>query len=53
MPEGTEGVYTPFVVEVPFKVEAATNVRLTIKGFSSGRVSGIIYVTSQEILLSP
>jgi hypothetical protein len=51
--ESTQGGYTPFVVEVPFKVEAATNVRLTIKANSQSRIEGLIYVISEEILLSP
>jgi hypothetical protein len=53
IPEGIEGVYTPFLVEVPFKVDSVTNVRITIKKFSSGRIGGLIYASSQEILLSP
>lgn len=53
VPEGNQGMYVPFIVEVPFKVDAVTNVRLTIKGFSSSRIEGIIYVVSEEILLSP
>jgi hypothetical protein len=53
VPEGVEGIHIPFVVDVPFSVETATNIRLTIKGFSSGRIGGIIYAISEEILLSP
>jgi hypothetical protein len=48
-----EGGYTPFMVEVPYQVSEPTWVRLTVKEMSSGRIQGMIQLTSLEVLLSP
>jgi len=47
------GGYTPFMVEVPYQVSEPTWVRLTVKEMSSGRIEGVIQLTSLEVLLSP
>lgn len=47
------GGYTPFMVEVPYQVSEPTWVRLTVKEMSSGRIQGMIQLTSLEVLLSP
>lgn len=47
------GGYTPFTVEVPYQVSEPTWVRLTVKEMSSGRIQGLIELTSFEVLLSP
>lgn len=48
---GAEG-YGTFSVEVPFKVNAATPVRLIVYE-RGGAISEMIYLTSREILLGP
>lgn len=47
------GGYTPFMIEVPYQVSEPTWVRLTVKEMSSGRIEGVIQLTSLEVLLSP
>jgi hypothetical protein len=47
------GDYVPFRVEVPYTVTAPTWVRLSVRMNSDGVINGPIYLTSQEILLSP
>lgn len=47
------GAHTPFMIEVPYQVYEPTWVRLTVKEMSSGRIEGIIELTSLEVLLSP
>ncbi len=47
------GGYVNFSAEVPFKVDKLTPVLMTIKAYSNGRISGMIYAISQEIVLSP
>jgi len=47
------GGYTPFTVEIPYQVSRATYVAVTVKVYSNTRISGIIYVTAREILISP
>ena len=49
----TAGGYTPFMVEVPYQVSEPTWVRLTVKEISSGRIQGLVQLTSLEVLLSP
>jgi len=48
-----EGGYTPFMVEIPYQVIEPTWVRLTVKEMSSGRIQGLVQLTSLEVLLSP
>ena len=52
-PRSTPGSYSPFTVEVPYKVTTPTWVRLTFQASSAGRVPGVVYATSLEVLLSP
>jgi hypothetical protein len=47
------GGYMPFMVEVPYQVSEPTWVRLTVKEMSTGRIEGVIQLTSLEVLLSP
>ena len=47
------GDYLPFHAEVPYTVLEPTWVRLSVRLDSDGRISGPLYLTSQEILLSP
>jgi hypothetical protein len=47
------GGYTPFMIEVPYQISEPTWVRLTVKEMSSGRLEGVIQLTSLEVLLSP
>lgn len=47
------GDYGTFTTEVPYQVDSPTWVRMIIKENSSGRLAGVVYLTSQEILLSP
>lgn len=47
------GGYTPFTVEIPYEVRRATYVSVTVKVYSNTRISGIIYVSAREILISP
>ena len=47
------GGYVNFAAEVPFKVDKLTPVVITIKAYSNGRISGMIYAISREIVLSP
>ena len=47
------GGYLPFTVEVPYQVSEPTWVRLTVKEMSTGRIEGVIQLTSLEVLLSP
>ncbi len=47
------GGYTPFMVEVPYQISEPAWVRLTVKEMSSGRIEGVIQLTSLEVLLSP
>jgi hypothetical protein len=47
------GGYTPFMIEVPYQISEPTWVRLTVKEMSSGRIEGVIQLTSLEVLLSP
>jgi hypothetical protein len=47
-----DGSYVPYTVEVPYKVQVATWVRLTISE-SSTRIPGMDHLTSVEVLLSP
>jgi hypothetical protein len=49
----TEGGYLPFSAEIPYQVDAPTWARLTIRQESSGRIPGMVYATSLEVLLSP
>lgn len=53
IPVDPQGEYVPFIVEVPYQVDKPTWVRLTIRQDSSGRIPGITYATSLEVLLSP
>lgn len=45
--------YKPFRAEVPYSVTEPTWVRLSVRLDSDGRISGPVYITTQEILLSP
>lgn len=45
--------YVPFRAEVPYTVTEPTWVRLSVRLDSDGRISGPVYLTTQEILLSP
>jgi len=47
------GGYGSFMAEVPYKVDTATWVRMTIKENSNNRLAGVMYLTSLELLLSP
>lgn len=47
------GDYLTFRAEVPYTVSTPTWVRLSIRQDSDGPISGLVYLTSQEILLSP
>ena len=47
------GGYTPFTVEIPYEVSRATYVLVTVKVYSNTRISGIIYATAREVLISP
>lgn len=47
------GDYVPFRAEVPYTVTAPTWVRLSVRMNSDAVINGPIYLTSQEILLSP
>ncbi|MCU0484765.1 MAG: hypothetical protein MUC85_01515 [Anaerolineales bacterium] len=47
------GDYVSFRAEVPYTVTEPTWVRLSVRMDSDGIISGPIYLTSQEILLSP
>ena len=48
-----KGEYTPFSVEVPYRVESPTWVRMVIRQEIAGRIPGMVYATSLEVLLSP
>jgi len=48
-----EGVYMPFSVEVPYTVNTPTWVRVVIRQENGGRIPGVVYATSLEVLLSP
>jgi len=45
--------HIPFDVFVPYEVSESTNVRLTIRQESDGRIPGTISLTSFEIILAP
>jgi hypothetical protein len=45
--------HVPFEVFVPYEVSESTNVRLTIRQESDGRIPGTISLTSFEIILAP
>lgn len=47
------GDYSSFRTEIPYAVSEPTWVRLSVRMVSDGPISGLIYLTSQEILLSP
>lgn len=47
------GGYTPFSVEIPYQVSRATYALVTVKVYSNTRISGMIYLISREILISP
>ncbi len=51
--QAAAGSYGPFTVEVPYKVDTPTWVRLIFQASSAGRVPGVVYATSLEVLLSP
>lgn len=48
-----DGGFTTFSVEVPYRVEETTWVRMVIRQESGGRIPGVMYATSFEVLLSP
>jgi hypothetical protein len=48
-----EGEYTTFSAEVPYRVEETTWVRMVIRQENGGRIPGVMYATSFEVLLSP
>lgn len=48
-----EGEYTPFSVDVPYQVGSPTWVRMVIRQENAGRIPGVVYATSLEVLLSP
>ncbi len=45
--------HTPFQVGVPYAVSTTTNVRLTIRQESAGRVPGTVALTSRKLVLEP
>ncbi len=45
--------HVPFDVFVPYQVSESTNVRLTVRQESDGRIPGTISLTSFEIILAP
>jgi hypothetical protein len=45
--------HTPFSVGVPYTVSASTDVRLTMRQESSGRIPGTVELFSEEITLEP
>ncbi len=51
--QASPGGYGPFTVEISYQVTTATWVRLIFQASSSGRIPGIVYATSLEVLLSP
>jgi hypothetical protein len=52
LPPGSDGLYVPFNVDIPYSISSYTPVLLTVRQ-SDDRIGGTMYLYSQELLLNP